>query len=1432
MSRKNRVDIGDLNAPAKKAKTDSSSLGGEDPPAVNPLTGALYSNKFKSLYAKRRTLPVYQFLKEIQDDVRKNQVVVVEGETGSGKTTQIPQFLVQAGYTDNGKIVACTQPRRVAAMSIAKRVSEEMDVVLGQQVGYTIRFEDVTSDKTLLRFMTDGMLLQHAMNDPLLSKYSVIILDEAHDRTLSTDILMGLLKEVLVKRPDLKVVVMSATLDALKFQTYFDNAPLVRVPGRMHHVDVFYTPEPQRDYVEAAVRTAVQIHLCEPEGDILLFLTGQEEIDTAVRQITAECHALDQSKVGPVEVYPLYSTLPPAQQQRIFNAAPAPAFPGGPPGRKIVVATNIAETSLTIDGIVYVIDPGFSKQKVYNPRIRISSLLVSPISRASAQQRAGRAGRTRPGKCFRLYTERAFKSDLQEQTYPEILCSEMSTVVLTLKKLGIDDLVHFDFMAPPAPETLMRALEMLNYLGALDDEGDLTELGGQMAMLPVEPQLAKMLLTSGSYNCVSEVATIAAMLTSGSEPFVRPKAEGKAADEAKSQFAHIDGDHCTLLNVFHAYKLNHEDKNWTYENYLNFRALQSASNVREQLLRNMQRLGLHARQGNMQASDYYENIRKCIAAGFFMQVAHKRSTGGYLTVKDNQEVHLHPSCVLDDKPEWVLYNEFVLTSKNYIRLNTRIKGEWLVELAPHYYDLENFPACEAKKELEALYRRLHAKLQHLYCVWESAKDVILQTTVGTSVYPPKCRVHLSWLVHGSFHMTSNSSISVTSLDLTALDLFMDDASLLTIEESVAVNVSRKFRLDQDATIISGGSWPGHSGGHVNVTTSSFILHGEIRASGGEGICIDGKCTPGGNGGLVTLLYTSVATETGSIVVSGGANPLGSAAAPSRDLTEHDDTDDALYFPSDCLSGAAGQVLRIFASNKGVVDGYLVISNGFNGPTSSTSHHTQRRCAAVVFDTDSIDPSVKRVLIQGESLVRFEGSAWGLHGDSELIIEDATLVGMSNSPLSIMVKQLVVRGTSILHASAGLLVSADIVSIDYGATVSWTNTATSIFKVADGVQISGNITTTTLSLNDTDTADGYLVIQSGGNLVVDGMIATSSLFAASRTNMLLTGARIQTHGRATQASLTYPPCSDAVYANPQLLNYSLVLASQGSIDLGQYPKPTSVTGSSILLCSNQSIRVGHKSVVSSSGLGFSANHGLGAGDCTTNGGGGGGGGYGGDGGDSVQLLLQSHAASTVHADGGVAYGSRSSTGFLGSGGGCVDGGSGGGLVMLGAVRIELNGSVVANGQSGRAARSGGGSGGYIGLTISNGIVGSGHLSASGGNATCSQDGLSHTNLSSWICGGGGGGGRLRLLGCQNFSDCTTSFSGTYSVVGGRPDKVKAPIAGIGTYFGFPCPPGYGGLMCRVCSVGTFKQERGSSECLACTNGPSNAHFTLNGTCPLT
>ncbi|CAN6468006.1 unnamed protein product [Victoria cruziana] len=511
--RKRKVSLFDVVDDSLSAKT--TKINGSTPrpsSSVNRWTGRPFSTRYYEILDKRKTLPVWQQRQEFLDVLEKNQTLVLVGETGSGKTTQIPQFVVEAGYTSNRKQIACTQPRRVAAMSVSRRVAEEMDVTIGEEVGYSIRFEDCSGPKTILKYLTDGMLLREAMTDPLLERYRVIILDEAHERTLATDVLFGLLKEVLKNRADLKLVVMSATLEAEKFQGYFNGAPLMKVPGRLHPVEIFYTQEPERDYLDAAIRTCVQIHTCEPSGDILVFLTGEEEIEDACRRLNKEVNNMGD-QVGPVKVVPLYSTLPPAMQQKIFEPAPPAVKEGGPPGRKIVVSTNIAETSLTIDGIVYVIDPGFAKQKVYNPRVRVESLLVSPISKASAHQRAGRAGRTQPGKCFRLYTEKSFQDDLQPQTYPEILRSNLANVVLTLKKLGIDDLVHFDFMDPPAPETLMRALELLNYLGALDDEGNLTRLGEIMSEFPLDPQMSKMLVVSPEFNCSNEILSVSAMLS-------------------------------------------------------------------------------------------------------------------------------------------------------------------------------------------------------------------------------------------------------------------------------------------------------------------------------------------------------------------------------------------------------------------------------------------------------------------------------------------------------------------------------------------------------------------------------------------------------------------------------------------------------------------------------------------------------------------------------------------------------------------------------------------------------------------------------------------------------------------------------------------------------------------------------------------------------
>ncbi|KAJ9144840.1 p-loop containing nucleoside triphosphate hydrolase protein [Coniochaeta hoffmannii] len=704
-----------LSGLERRATTAQDAEKAEDG-EFNPWTGNPHSERYFRILKTRRELPVHKQRAEFLELYHKTQILVFVGETGSGKTTQIPQYVLYDELPHlNKKLIACTQPRRVAAMSVAQRVADELDVKLGEEVGYSIRFENKTGPKTMLKYMTDGQLLRESMHDHDMSRYSCIILDEAHERTLATDILMALLKQISERRKDLKIIIMSATLDAQKFQKYFNNAPLLAVPGRTHPVEIFYTPEAERDYVEAAVRTVLQIHATEPEGDILLFLTGEEEIEDACRRISLEVdEMIRESDAGPMVVYPLYGTLPPQQQQRIFDKAPEPLRKGGRPGRKCIVATNIAETSLTIDGIVYVVDPGFSKQKIYNPRSRVESLLVSPISKASAQQRAGRAGRTRPGKCFRLYTEKAFKKELIEQTYPEILRSNLSNTVLELKKLGVEDLVHFDLMDPPAPETMMRALEELNYLACLDDEGELTTLGSLASEFPLDPSLAVMLITSPEFYCSNEILSITSLL-SVPQIWIRPNSNRKRADEMKRQFAHPDGDHLTLLNAYHAFKgaenQGQDAKKWCHEHFLSYRHLSSADNVRKQLLNIMESHGLELMSTPFNDKNYYVNIRRALLSGFFMQVAMRESTNSkvYKTIKDNQLVMIHPSTVLENPYEWVVYNEFVLTSKQYVRTVTNIRPEWLLEIAPQYYNLEEFDKGEVKTALTRVAEKVRRK---------------------------------------------------------------------------------------------------------------------------------------------------------------------------------------------------------------------------------------------------------------------------------------------------------------------------------------------------------------------------------------------------------------------------------------------------------------------------------------------------------------------------------------------------------------------------------------------------------------------------------------------------------------------------------------------------------------------------------------------------
>lgn len=639
----------------------------------------------QSIQEVRRSLPIFPYREDLLAAIGDHQILVIEGETGSGKTTQIPQYLLEEGYTKGGMKIGCTQPRRVAAMSVAARVAQEMSVKLGNEVGYSIRFEDCTSERTILKYMTDGMLLREFLTEPDLASYSVIIIDEAHERTLHTDILFGLIKDIARFRPDLKVLIASATLDTERFSSFFDDAPVFRIPGRRFPVDIYYTKAPEADYLEACVVSVLQIHVTQSPGDVLVFLTGQEEIEACCELLQERCRRLG-SKISELLVLPIYANLPSDMQAKIFNPTP-------PGARKVVVATNIAETSLTIDGIIYVIDPGFCKQKSYNAKTGMESLIVTPCSRASANQRAGRAGRVAAGKCFRLYTAWAFKHEMEETTVPEIQRTNLGNVVLLLKSLGINDLIHFDFMDPPPHETLVLALEQLYALGALNHLGELTKLGRRMAELPVDPMLSKMILASEQYKCSEEVLTIAAMLSVNNSIFYRPKDKVVHADNARMNFVVPGGDHLVLLNVYTQWVESGYSTQWCFENFIQFRSMKRARDVRDQLEGLMDRIEVELCSSNGDSMP----IRKAVTAGYFYHTA-RLSKGGYKTVKHQQTVYVHPnSSLFEEQPRWMIYHELVFTTKEFMRQVIEIESGWLLEVAPHYYKNKELEDSSSKK---------------------------------------------------------------------------------------------------------------------------------------------------------------------------------------------------------------------------------------------------------------------------------------------------------------------------------------------------------------------------------------------------------------------------------------------------------------------------------------------------------------------------------------------------------------------------------------------------------------------------------------------------------------------------------------------------------------------------------------------------------------
>ncbi|XP_030648330.1 ATP-dependent RNA helicase DHX33 [Chanos chanos] len=663
--------------PAKKFKPGSPFYRLDKKPGMLlPKKG----NAPTAIDIQRKHLPIYQAKSQLVNQLRQLQNAVLIGETGSGKTTQIPQYLYEAGIGRQG-IVAVTQPRRVAAISLAGRVAEEKKTQLGKLVGYTVRFEDVTSSETKLKFMTDGMLLREAIGDPLLLRYTVVVLDEAHERTVHTDVLFGVVKSAQRKRREqnklpLKVIVMSATMDVDLFSQYFNKSPVLYLEGRQHPIQIYYTKQPQSDYLQAALVSIFQIHQeAPPSHDILVFLTGQEEIEALARTCRDIAKHLPET-CGPMTVVPLYAALPPAQQLRVFQPAPKGC-------RKVTLSTNIAETSITISGVKYVIDTGMVKAKRYNPDSGLEVLAVQRVSKAQAWQRAGRAGREDSGSCYRLYTEEEF-DNFANMTVPEIQRCNLAGVILQLLALGVPDVLNFDFMSKPSPESMRMAVEQLELLGAVekkDDQVTLTALGKKMASFPLEPRFAKTILLSPEFSCTEEVLTIVSLLSVDSVLY-NPPAKREEVQAVRKKFICSEGDHMTLLNVYRAFKKVSGNKEWCRENFVNSRNMGLVSEVRAQLRDICVKMGVKLESSQ---SDLV-NVRRCLAHGLFVNAAELQPDGSYAALDTHQTVSIHPSSVLfQAKPAYVVFNELLHTSRCYMRDLCVVDSDWLQEAAPEYF---------------------------------------------------------------------------------------------------------------------------------------------------------------------------------------------------------------------------------------------------------------------------------------------------------------------------------------------------------------------------------------------------------------------------------------------------------------------------------------------------------------------------------------------------------------------------------------------------------------------------------------------------------------------------------------------------------------------------------------------------------------------------
>jgi ATP-dependent helicase HrpA len=623
-------------------------------------------------------LPVSDRRDEIRDAIAGNQVVIVAGETGSGKTTQLPKICLELGLGARG-LIGHTQPRRLAARAVASRIAEELHCEVGGLVGYQVRFTDQVSERTMVKLMTDGILLAETQHDRWLEKYEVLIIDEAHERSLNIDFLLGYLKRVLPRRPDLKLVITSATIDLERFSRHFDDAPIIEVSGRTYPVEMLYRPqaelEDEADQMQGILNAVEELEEIDQSkgsgvpGDILVFLSGEREI-----RETADF--LRKAQLKNTEILPLYARLSAAEQNKIFHT-------GRVSGRRIVLSTNVAETSLTVPGIRYVIDPGFARISRYSYRSRVQRLPIEPVSQASANQRAGRCGRVAPGTCIRLYAEEDFLSR-PEFTDAEIRRTNLAAVILQMLALGLGDIADFPFIDPPDSRFINDGFKLLHELGAVDGRRKMTAVGRSLSRLPVDPRLGRMLLEAAKTNCLSEVLIIASAL-SAQDPRERPMDKQQAADEKHRAYAHEESDFLTLVNLWQLYEEQRlalsqsQLRKYCQKQFLSFMRMREWRDLHRQLHLICKQEGWSE---NREAAGYAV-VHKALLAGLLSQIGIKQENKEYLGAH-NKRFNIFPGSMLFKRaPKWVMAAELVETSRLYARMVAGIEPEWAEGLAGH-----------------------------------------------------------------------------------------------------------------------------------------------------------------------------------------------------------------------------------------------------------------------------------------------------------------------------------------------------------------------------------------------------------------------------------------------------------------------------------------------------------------------------------------------------------------------------------------------------------------------------------------------------------------------------------------------------------------------------------------------------------------------------